>query len=83
MKTESDYAQKSLQSWITCVTIPLLILALIAVAYIAVNFGTWDCQRRGESMGVNWMYYPGRGCYIQQPGGSWMPLDSNRTYYQP
>lgn len=64
----------------------LVIVAIIAVSVLAIRSGALvdalsaDCRRVGESLRVNWMWDPLKGCFIQQPNGSWVPVDNNRIY---
>jgi hypothetical protein len=57
----------------------LMFLAVFAAIIIfTIGFMTFmaaDCQQRAQAMGLNWMFSPGHGCYVQQPNGSWMPID--------
>ena len=68
------------------VLVLLVIAAIVIFALAKISGGgigdllSYDCRRAGEAMQVNWMWDPGKGCFIQQPNGSWMPVDNNRTY---
>ena len=74
---------KSLTEIIKALGLILLVLAVIAALFYGfIGIETYDCQKRAETMRVNWIYYPGRGCYIQQPNGSWTPIDSPIIYQQ-
>lgn len=60
----------------------LLIIALaIGLAFAISSGGFWeifayDCRQRGEMLNVNWQWYAGE-CYIQQPDGNWLRVDTN------
>lgn len=59
----------------------LLIILLIIVVLIGAKSGvigdflSYDCRRAATAMNVNWMWDPGKGCFIQQPNGIWTPID--------
>lgn len=63
-----------------------LVIALALIWLMAIKTGgvgnllSYDCRRTAEAMGVGWMWDPVKGCFIQQPNGSWMPIDNNRVY---
>ena len=66
-----------------------LVFALIAVFILAflafqsggvTDFLSYDCRRVGNAMRVNWMWDVSKGCFIQQPNGSWTPIDTSRIY---
>lgn len=66
-----------------------LIIALIGCFIVSAvgwaNFQGGLCERRAAAMQVNYMFDPLKGCYIQNPNGSWIPLDSTNhpSIYQP
>lgn len=81
---DANYISRSiLQPLLGCLGIIAVVLVLIGFVYAFVSFDAWECQRRAEAMGLNWMYDPRGGCYVQQPNGSWMPIDSNNNYVVP
>ena len=63
----------------------LVLLVILAVCFTIKaggisNILSMDCRRVGDSMHVNWMWDPAKGCFIQQPSGAWMPVDTNHVY---
>jgi len=64
----------------------LLVVALIIFAVLVIqsgglgNFLSYDCRRAAEAMGLNWMWSFEKGCFVQQPNGSWTPIDANGYY---
>jgi hypothetical protein len=67
----------------------ILIIIVILLATIAIRLGgvsemlSYPCRQDAEAMGLNWMYSPTRGCFVQQPDGSWMPIDPRRDVRNP
>jgi hypothetical protein len=59
----------------------ILIIIVILLAIITVRLGgisemlSYPCRQDAEAMGLEWMYSPTRGCFVQQPDGSWMLID--------
>ena len=61
----------------------LLVLTALILGAWFLWLAPMGCAQRAGAMHVNYYYHPVDGCFIQQPNGSWMPIDNNRTYYQP
>lgn len=57
----------------------LLVIVMIAAGVGWHQYEALLCQERAEAMQVNWMY--DRGCYIQQPNGTWTQLLDNPNGY--
>lgn len=67
----------------TAVYLVITLLVIVFLVFQAGGIGnilSMDCRRIGEAMQVNWLWDPVKGCFIQQPNGSWVPVDNNRTY---
>jgi len=64
----------------------LLVIALLIIGLLAIRSGavgyllSYDCRSAAETMRINWIWDPIKGCFIQQPNGSWTPIDTQQIY---
>lgn len=64
----------------TIVSVLLVLLLIVGFFKLGPDFMSYPCKQAGQAMGLNWMWTFERGCFIQQPNGSWTPIDNNRQY---
>lgn len=66
----------------TMIYAAVLVIVVIVLAMQSgggvLDFFAYDCKQAAEAMGLNWMWHPIKGCFVQQPGGNWIPIDSQR-----
>ena len=52
----------------------LVLVVLLAFLHVRGEVVSNDCRRVGETMQVPWKWDPWRGCFVQPPDGSWVPI---------
>ena len=59
----------------------LVVLAIVWMAFVTLP--SKQCEQAASQMGLNYSFSPVSGCFVQQPGGSWMPINQPVIINQP
>ena len=62
----------------TAVGVVVVCGVIVAMYWMAIVFPDWMCRRSAGVMGLEGKFVGFAGCYVQTPGGRWVPESAVR-----